>query len=55
MTTALAGRSGCAPRASTSPCRYRGPWADCYFQAADPSGVIVQFIEWVTPPGPENT
>ncbi|MFF7755701.1 hypothetical protein ACFZCP_42300 [Streptomyces sp. NPDC007971] len=51
----MAGRSGCAPKASTSPCRCRGLLGERDFQVTDPSGVIVQFIEWVTPPSPENT
>ncbi|WP_267882572.1 hypothetical protein [Streptomyces griseus] len=29
--------------------------AERYFQVTESSGVIVQFIEWVTPPSPENT
>lgn len=30
------------------------PWGERLFQVTDPNGVIVQFVEWVTPPGPEN-
>ncbi len=26
------------------------PWGERYFQMADPSGVIIQLVEWVTPP-----
>lgn len=29
-------------------------WGERLFQVTDPNGVIVQFVEWVTPPGPEN-
>lgn len=31
------------------------PWGERLFQITDPNGVIVQFVEWGTPPGPENT
>ncbi|WP_328876855.1 VOC family protein [Streptomyces sp. NBC_00299] len=30
------------------------PWGERLFQVTDPNGVIVQFVEWVTPPSPEN-
>ncbi|MFI1676445.1 VOC family protein [Streptomyces sp. NPDC020607] len=30
------------------------PWGERLFQVTDPNGVIVQFVEWVTPSGPEN-
>ncbi len=30
------------------------PWGERLFQVTDPNGVIVQFVEWVTPPAPEN-
>ncbi|MFI0242323.1 VOC family protein [Streptomyces sp. NPDC016845] len=30
------------------------PWGERLFQVTDPNGVIVQFVEWVTPPGPDN-
>ncbi|MEU3664316.1 VOC family protein [Streptomyces sp. NPDC032940] len=30
------------------------PWGERLFQITDPNGVIVQFVEWVTPPGPQN-
>ncbi|MFI8917357.1 VOC family protein [Streptomyces sp. NPDC053513] len=30
------------------------PWGERLFQVTDPNGVTVQFVEWVTPPGPEN-
>lgn len=26
------------------------PWGERYFQVTDPSGVVVQFVQWVTPP-----
>lgn len=26
------------------------PWGERYFQMEDPSGVIIQLVEWVTPP-----
>jgi uncharacterized glyoxalase superfamily protein PhnB len=25
------------------------PWGEALFQVTDPNGVIVQFVEWVTP------
>ncbi|APE22560.1 MULTISPECIES: VOC family protein [Streptomyces] len=28
------------------------PWGERLFQVTDPNGVIVQFVEWVTPPAP---
>lgn len=28
------------------------PWGESLFQVTDPNGVIVQFVEWVTPSGP---
>ncbi|WP_030689894.1 VOC family protein [Streptomyces globisporus] len=30
------------------------PWGERLFQVTDPNGVIVQFVEWVTPSGPES-
>jgi catechol 2,3-dioxygenase-like lactoylglutathione lyase family enzyme len=27
------------------------PWGERYFQVTDPNGVVVQFVQWVTPPG----
>lgn len=30
------------------------PWGERLFQVTDPNGVIVQFIEWVTPSAPED-
>ncbi|WP_328902273.1 MULTISPECIES: VOC family protein [unclassified Streptomyces] len=30
------------------------PWGERLFQVTDPNGVIVQFVEWVTPPSSEN-
>ena len=31
------------------------PWGERYFQVSDPNGVIVQLVQWVTPPeGAEN-
>lgn len=31
------------------------PWGERYFQVADPNGVVVQLVQWVTPPeGTEN-
>ncbi|AJC60439.1 VOC family protein [Streptomyces sp. 769] len=30
------------------------PWGERLFQVTDPSGVIVQFVEWATPPAAEN-
>ncbi|MGV9252761.1 VOC family protein [Streptomyces sp. NPDC003697] len=30
------------------------PWGERLFQVTDPNGVIVQFVEWVTPSAPEN-
>ncbi|MER5612279.1 VOC family protein [Streptomyces sp. NPDC002215] len=30
------------------------PWGERLFQITDPNGVIVQFVEWVAPSGPEN-
>ncbi|MFH8760316.1 VOC family protein [Streptomyces atroolivaceus] len=30
------------------------PWGERLFQVTDPNGVIVQFVEWVTPSSPEN-
>ncbi|WP_406861824.1 VOC family protein [Streptomyces sp. HUAS MG47] len=29
------------------------PWGERLFQITDPNGVIVQFVEWVTPTAPE--
>jgi hypothetical protein len=26
------------------------PWGERFFQVADPNGVIVQFVQWVTTP-----
>lgn len=26
------------------------PWGERYFQVSDPNGVIVQLVQWVTPP-----
>ena len=26
------------------------PWGERYFQVEDPNGVIIQLVEWVTPP-----
>lgn len=26
------------------------PWGERYFQTQDPNGVIIQLVEWVTPP-----
>lgn len=26
-------------------------WGERYFQVADPNGVIIQLVQWVTPPG----
>jgi catechol 2,3-dioxygenase-like lactoylglutathione lyase family enzyme len=26
------------------------PWGERYFQVTDPNGVVVQFVQWVTPP-----
>ncbi|MFF6900235.1 VOC family protein [Streptomyces hydrogenans] len=28
------------------------PWGERLFQITDPNGVVVQFVEWVTPSGP---
>lgn len=30
------------------------PWGERLFQVTDPNGVIVQFVEWVTPAEPQN-
>ncbi|WP_329232764.1 VOC family protein [Streptomyces sp. NBC_01460] len=30
------------------------PWGERLFQVTDPNGVIVQFVEWVTPSSSEN-
>ena len=31
------------------------PWGERYFQVSDPNGVVVQLVQWVTPPeGAEN-
>ncbi|MFF2205519.1 VOC family protein [Streptomyces sp. NPDC058145] len=30
------------------------PWGERLFQVADPNGVIVQFVEWAAPSGPEH-
>ncbi|GHB07478.1 VOC family protein [Streptomyces termitum] len=30
------------------------PWGERLFQVTDPNGVIVQFVEWVTPSAPAN-
>ncbi|MET8472072.1 VOC family protein [Streptomyces sp. NPDC006422] len=30
------------------------PWGERLFQVTDPNGVIVQFVEWATPPGAES-
>jgi predicted enzyme related to lactoylglutathione lyase len=30
------------------------PWGERLFQVTDPNGVIVQFVEWVTPAGSED-
>lgn len=29
------------------------PWGERYFQTEDPNGVIIQLVEWVTPPEPD--
>ncbi|GGM26354.1 glyoxalase [Streptomyces fumigatiscleroticus] len=29
------------------------PWGERLFQVTDPNGVIVQFVEWAAPSGPE--
>ena len=26
------------------------PWGERFFQVTDPNGIIVQFVQWVTPP-----
>ena len=26
------------------------PWGERYFQVADPNGVVIQLVQWVTPP-----
>ena len=26
------------------------PWGERYFQVTDPNGVVIQFVQWVTPP-----
>ncbi|WP_426364707.1 VOC family protein [Streptomyces sp. E-08] len=31
------------------------PWGERLFQVTDPNGVIVQFVEWVTPADPGNS
>jgi uncharacterized glyoxalase superfamily protein PhnB len=28
------------------------PWGERYFQVEDPNGVIIQLVQWVTPPAP---
>jgi uncharacterized glyoxalase superfamily protein PhnB len=28
------------------------PWGERLFQVQDPNGVVIQFVEWVTPSGP---
>ncbi|MFD3837975.1 VOC family protein [Streptomyces sp. NPDC058642] len=30
------------------------PWGERLFQVTDPNGVIIQFVEWATPPPPQN-
>ena len=30
------------------------PWGERYFQVADPNGVIIQLVEWVTVPGEQD-
>ncbi|MEU3861723.1 VOC family protein [Streptomyces sp. NPDC028722] len=30
------------------------PWGERLFQVTDPNGVIVQFVEWAAPSGPES-
>jgi uncharacterized glyoxalase superfamily protein PhnB len=27
------------------------PWGERYFQVTDPNGVVIQLVQWVTPPG----
>ncbi len=31
------------------------PWGERLFQVTDPNGVIVQFVEWVTPSAAAET
>ena len=26
------------------------PWGERYFQVTDPNGVVIQFVQWMTPP-----
>lgn len=30
------------------------PWGERYFQVTDPNGVVVQLVEWVTPPAEQG-
>lgn len=30
------------------------PWGERYCQFEDPNGLIIQFVEWITPPDPGN-
>ncbi|MEU0256818.1 VOC family protein [Streptomyces sp. NPDC006184] len=30
------------------------PWGERLFQVTDPNGVIIQFVEWADPSGPES-
>ncbi|MBT3154951.1 VOC family protein [Streptomyces sp. CHD11] len=39
--------------AITMPLRQE-PWGERLVQVTDPNGVIVQLVEWVTPPGPSG-
>lgn len=27
------------------------PWGERYFQVTDPNGVVIQLVQWMTPPG----
>lgn len=29
------------------------PWGERYFQTEDPNGVVIQLVEWITPPEPD--
>ncbi len=31
------------------------PWGERCFQVADPNGVIIQLVQWVTVPGEQET
>ena len=47
---AEAGRVAAAGVAFTTPIETE-PWGERYFQVADPNGVVIQLVQWMTDPG----